>query len=553
MVSSVTVVMDNGGIAGHMYIKVNVNGAESFYGYYPQHSPSGYGPGEVQDDGERYRNPSSHGATQQLTREIPLTDQQAQSIKDYAESVKANPGTYNAGANNCVDFTNNALNHGGQSLRNAFNDTDTYKGSGAGLYFDTTYDDGSAWAIPYWTGMAAGAAFAINPWAAAAGAALGIALGMISPIVLDLDDDGLELTSLANSRTYFDLDNDLFAEHTGWVKPEDGFLARDLNGNGRIDNQGELFGDNGGTSAYAKLAALDSNHDGKISSADSAFASLRIWQDTNQNGYVDTGELKTLTAAGIKSLNTASTIGSGTNQGNAIAATSTFTRANGTTGNAADVLFQNDNMETWYNGNGTTASRPIDKSTFFLPHSRGYGKLPTWVDAFSQNSVLKTKAISLVDAVDAQLNPQVLQGKIEEIMFMWAHVDKVSATSRGEFIDARKLSFIEKMMDQNFINQLGSPNPNGPQAAKLMEAWDNIFTEIKSRLLIKGPFAEVIPAHYDYISDKIVFHKSLDDTLALVKANIPATVADKFFYWQAIGEAFEGQHTGFGITSAALT
>ena len=33
-----------------------------------------------------------------------------------------------------------------------------------------------------------------------------------------------------------------FAERVGWVRPEDGLLAIDRNGNGRIDDINELFG-----------------------------------------------------------------------------------------------------------------------------------------------------------------------------------------------------------------------------------------------------------------------------------------------------------------------
>ena len=42
---------------------------------------------------------------------------------------------------------------------------------------------------------------------------------------------------------YFDLDKNGFAEKTAWIGTEDGFLALDRNGNGIIDNGGELFGD----------------------------------------------------------------------------------------------------------------------------------------------------------------------------------------------------------------------------------------------------------------------------------------------------------------------
>jgi hypothetical protein len=47
------------------------------------------------------------------------------------------------------------------------------------------------------------------------------------PLLLDLDGDGIETTSLAQSRAYFDVDGDGFAERTGWVGADDGILAND--------------------------------------------------------------------------------------------------------------------------------------------------------------------------------------------------------------------------------------------------------------------------------------------------------------------------------------
>ena len=57
----------------------------------------------------------------------------------------------------------------------------------------------------------------------------------VSPLVLDLDGDGYELSALASSNLRFDLDANGFAERTGWVHPDDGFLTLDRNGNGTID------------------------------------------------------------------------------------------------------------------------------------------------------------------------------------------------------------------------------------------------------------------------------------------------------------------------------
>ena len=64
-----------------------------------------------------------------------------------------------------------------------------------------------------------------------------------SPLVLDLDGDGVETTSVENG-THFDHDGNDFAEKSGWVGSDDGLLVRDINGNGVIDDGTELFGNN---------------------------------------------------------------------------------------------------------------------------------------------------------------------------------------------------------------------------------------------------------------------------------------------------------------------
>lgn len=54
------------------------------------------------------------------------------------------------------------------------------------------------------------------------------------PLIIDLDGDGIETIALADSRVFFGIDGDLFAERTGWVGRDDGLLAIDANGNGVI-------------------------------------------------------------------------------------------------------------------------------------------------------------------------------------------------------------------------------------------------------------------------------------------------------------------------------
>ena len=89
------------------------------------------------------------------------------------------------------------------------------------------------------------------------------------PLILDLDGDGYNVETKENG-TNFDLDKNGFAEKINWTK-KDGFLCLDLNGNGTIDNGGELFGDKtllaDGTTAkngFEALAQYDGNGDGVI-------------------------------------------------------------------------------------------------------------------------------------------------------------------------------------------------------------------------------------------------------------------------------------------------
>ncbi len=75
----------------------------------------------------------------------------------------------------------------------------------------------------------------------------------ISPLIIDLDGDGIETTKTGNG-TYFDHDGNDFAESTGWVGKDDGLLVRDINGNGQIDDGTELFGNNSVLSSGEKAA-----------------------------------------------------------------------------------------------------------------------------------------------------------------------------------------------------------------------------------------------------------------------------------------------------------
>ena len=139
-------------------------------------------------------------------------------------------------------------------------------------------------------------------WAIATGArgAFTTAESTTSPLVIDLDGNGVETTTEEDG-VYFDHDNNGFAEKTAWVGKDDGLLVRDINNNGQIDDGTELFGNNTvlsngqkATNGFEALKDLDSNNNNVFDSSDTAWNQVKVWKDANQNGKVDSGELLSL-------------------------------------------------------------------------------------------------------------------------------------------------------------------------------------------------------------------------------------------------------------------
>ncbi len=75
------------------------------------------------------------------------------------------------------------------------------------------------------------------------------------PLILDLNGDGVKTISQQTSKTFFDLSGDGMSEQTGWVDSNDGLLVYDKNGNGKIDDISELFG-NANQSGFSELKQL---------------------------------------------------------------------------------------------------------------------------------------------------------------------------------------------------------------------------------------------------------------------------------------------------------
>ena len=132
------------------------------------------------------------------------------------------------------------------------------------------------------------------------------------PVVLDLDGDGVELVALEDSSAFYDIRGDGFRYHLSWVAPDDGLLAYDRDGDGRISERGEIsFVDyvEGARTDLEGLRHFDTNGDNVLDSADREWRKFRVWRDLDQDGESDRGELRSLDDAGIRSISLVSSGG----------------------------------------------------------------------------------------------------------------------------------------------------------------------------------------------------------------------------------------------------
>lgn len=141
---------------------------------------------------------------------------------------------------------------------------------------------------------------------------------VISPILIDLEGTGFKLSSAADGvrfRVFPDIPSKL---QVAWpaLGSENSWLVLDRNGNGKIDDFGELFGNETPQpdpvpgqekNGFAALAVYDlpvngGNNDGWITKDDSIYKQLQVWTDTNHDGVSQKNELHPVESVGITAI-----------------------------------------------------------------------------------------------------------------------------------------------------------------------------------------------------------------------------------------------------------
>ncbi|MCA3442286.1 MAG: hypothetical protein INF52_02795, partial [Rhodobacter sp.] len=266
------------------------------------------------------------------------------------------------------------------------------------------------------------------------------------PLVVDLDGDGIELTSLEASRASFDLNIDGLAERCGWVGSDDALLALDVNGNGRIDDRSELFSEGGNhQNGFSMLSTHDSNSDGRIDAQDSIFSQLVIWQDSDGDGWTDQGELKNLAAVGIKSIGLNAQQVNETRAGNIVAQRSSVIFQDGSARAIEDVWFSRCAVRTIrrYDENYS-----YDDSVFDLPLLRGAGNVShSWYE-YNENPALRQMAYALLDRLEA-MDFHGYRAAFNDFVFAWARSDDVEPGELISGFDARVVGFLNSMYGED--------------------------------------------------------------------------------------------------------
>ncbi len=119
------------------------------------------------------------------------------------------------------------------------------------------------------------------------------------PLTLDLNGDGVfSLTDVAGG-ALFDINADGALDQSAFVRGPDAFLAMDRNGNGTIDDGGELFGDqHGAVNGFEELRRFDEDANGVIDANDSVYDKLRALQRRESGELVQTS-LKNLNISSL--------------------------------------------------------------------------------------------------------------------------------------------------------------------------------------------------------------------------------------------------------------
>ena len=314
---------------------------------------------------------------------------------------------------------------------------------------------------------------------------------LIDPLVIDLNDDK-KFTVSTDQGVYFDMDGNGFAEKTAWMDKEDGILVLDKNNNGKIDDGTEIFGDrmtlktgNKATGAIEALAEYDDNKDGKIDVNDTSYNDIKIWNDKNQNGISEDGEIYTLKDLNISEISLSSKNINKTDENDNKINREISVKIGDKIVTAREYLFKRQPIDS-----KVRQDIKLTEDALTLPEIDGFGNMYTLRQAVSlaEDSRLKDLINEYINNHDDRRQKELM----EEILYVWTGADKIEAGSRGKEFDAKKLHVIETASGTHFVGTRGE-NPINTAVPFLKQAYEGIEDYIQIQLTIQTKLEGILP------------------------------------------------------------
>lgn len=383
------------------------------------------------------------------------------------------------------------------------------------------------------------------------------------PLIIDLDGDRNVVRELFDSTAYFDLDNDGFRERVAWSLSGDGFLVRDRNGNGQIDDGSELFGSGfsefnaggqqlGGTAGFAELTTLDSNVDGVIDASDTGFASLKVWIDANGDAITDEGELKTLAELGLVSISLrriASDVLDCGCDGTVVSYRSNVVFADGSSRSMYDAYLSLDQYDT------REIVDDVDVPADFadLPFLIGTGTLSDLDVAMARDPALEEMVRAFAALTSAQAAE--IGTRIEQIILRWTGADTVAADGRGPAVNGRQLRAIEVVSGSNFQQAAVGSNPRGDAATIIIAEWNKLVGDVTAKLLGQTALGQQLLPGLRY--EGAAFYTAdggatVASALAQAVLLAPTAAGDKLRYWHSVATSLMRYANALGTSPQAV-
>ncbi|EJN09603.1 hypothetical protein PMI40_00611 [Herbaspirillum sp. YR522] len=210
------------------------------------------------------------------------------------------------------------------------------------------------------------------------------------------------------------------------MKPDDGWLVLDRDGNGTIDSGSELFGVNTvkkngflARDGFDALADFDTNNDHQIDANDAVFTRLLVWRDLNQDAISQANELMSLAALKIKAIQVqAVSPTQWLGDGNSLSASASFFRLDGSEGTVSNLELATDVFQRVF-------TMPIARSNdaAFLPELRGSGRVRDLAEAIS----LSPDLAKIVKRYVALSGRQEQIDSLDEFIESWAATSEMKS------------------------------------------------------------------------------------------------------------------------------